>query len=227
MPNYSLINQIAQLNDEEKEVLAQNPFSKKEDWTSNAYDGIKQRIKRDLILGQFDRCAYCRKIIEADGKYEPLEHIVAKSKKVAWMFEPKNLIVTCDSCNNLKGTERTLKEEFDENEIYPNASDAFLIFHPHYDTWSEHLNFDDEIFIVPIQNSKGSETIRICKLYRYNIILNRAKELKLDQKSQAKKTLHRLSRADIASQEYANLKENLILALDHFLDRMDNNPNFA
>ena len=227
MSDFTLINKISGLSEEEQKTLIDNPFTAKEAWLINTYEPIKQRIKKELILEQLDRCAYCRKIIESDGKYEPLEHIVAKSIKVCWMFEPKNLVVTCDSCNNLKGKDRTLQQAFDNSIEYPTTSDAFIIFHPHYDTWSDHLAFEDDIFIVPIENSKGSNTIRICKLFRYNIILNRAKELKLDQKSQAKKTLYRLQKAEIHSQEYLENKENLILAMDHFLDRMQNDPRFA
>lgn len=227
MSSYTLVNKVNVLSSDEQRILKKYPYSTKEEWTKSVYETIKQRIKKELILGQFDRCAYCRKLIEADGKYEPLEHVVAKSLKVDWMFEPKNLIVTCDSCNNLKGDDRTLNSVYDHQKKFPVTSDAFIIFNPHYDTWSEHLAFEDEIFIVPVDNSKGENTIRICKLFRYNIILNRAKELKLDQKSQVKKTLYRLQKADINSKYYAVEKANLIKAMDHFIDRMENDPNFS
>lgn len=226
MPNYTLRNSIQNLNAVEQQVVDNNPPTKKEQWSEGRYEVIKQRIKHDLMLGQHDRCAYCRKIIEADGKYEPLEHIVAKSIKPAWMFEPKNLIVTCDSCNNLKGDDETLTVAYRNSPILPAVSNAYVIFNPHYDVWNEHLQYEDEIFLVAVANSKGEDTIRICKLFRYNVIINKAKELKMNQKVPARKTLQRLRTMDKSNPAYTQLTNELHNAMEHYLDRLSDNPKF-
>lgn len=226
MPNYTLRNTIQNLSAAEQQIVATHPPTKKEQWSESRYEVIKQRVKHDLMLGQHDRCAYCRKIIEADGKYEPLEHIVAKSIKPAWMFEPKNLIVTCDSCNNLKGDDETLTAAYTNSAILPTVSNAYTIFNPHYDAWNEHLQYEDDIFLVAVPNSKGESTIKICKLFRYNVIVNRAKELKLHQKVPARRALQRLRKMDKNSPAYLQLRDELYNAMDHYLERLNDNPNF-
>lgn len=226
MSNYTLLNIINVLDANELNIIQIHPPTVKEDWSKSQYEVIKQRIKRELYLNQFDRCAYCRKVIEADAKYEPLEHIVAKSIKPQWMLHPKNLIVTCDSCNNLKGEVPTLFAAYENDENLPEISAAYVIFNPHYDNWQDHLTYEDDIFIVPIPNSKGSETIRICKLDRYNTIINRAKEIKIGQKEPSKRIVHRLQNIDSASPEADKIRTTLYEAMDHFLERVDDNPNY-
>lgn len=226
MLDYTLQNKTNPLTDKELAILRLHPPIIKEDWGKSQYELIKQRIKGELYLGQFDRCAYCRKTIEADGKYEPLEHIVAKSIKPIWMLNPKNLIVTCDSCNNLKGDEPTLATAF-ENEInLPENSDAYVIFNPHYDNWNEHLAYEDDIFIVPIINSKGNETIRVCKLNRYNTIINRAKEIKIGQKDPSERILYRLQKLDSNNPEAEDIRQQLYQAMNHFIKRVEDNPYY-
>lgn len=226
MSNYSLQNKIKDLSIEEIRILNNHPPIRKDQWSDNIYDSIKQRIKKDLLLGQYDRCAYCRKIIEADGKYEPLEHIIAKSIKAEWMFLPNNLIVTCDSCNNLKGSTTVLTEEYKSAQEFPSVSKAYLIFNPHYDKWEDHLYYEDGIFLVPVPDSKGQNTIRICKLYRYNVVINRAKELKLLQKTPLSRISNRILNLDKSSPLYSELVEELVRAINYYVDRVNDNPNF-
>lgn len=226
MLNYTLRNLVSPLNTQEQNIVVNYPPIEKDDWTRSQYEPIKQRLKLELYLHQLDRCAYCRREVEAAAKYEPLDHIVAKSKKPNWMLEPKNLIVVCDSCNNLKNADQTLTPNYVDSNEFPHISEAFLIFNPHFDTWEEHLNYADELFITAIPNSKGDLTIKTCKLYRYNIIINRAKELKLAQKDPSQKIISRLAKIDNNSDEAAILKNEYLSALTHFVTRMENNPNY-
>lgn len=226
MSNYTLLNIINTLDTNELNIIQIHPPTVKEDWSKSQYEVIKQRIKKELYSNQFDRCAYCRKVIEADAKYEPLEHIVAKSIKPRWMLNPKNLIITCDSCNNLKGDTPTLIAAFENVENLPEMSEAYVIFNPHYDNWQDHLAYEDDIFIVPIPDSKGSETIRICKLDRYNTIINRAKEIKIGQKEPSIRILHRLQNINSGSPEADRIRIELYAAMNHFIDRVSDNPNY-
>lgn len=204
---------------QEEEIISNNPTTTSEDWNNTLFSNYKTNLKFHIILHQNDRCAYCRKLLEADGKYEPLEHIVAKTIRPEWQLLPMNLIVTCDSCNNLKGSQQVLQEDYVDVEDYPLISNAYIIFHPYFDNWSDHLDYENDIFIVPIKNSKGLKTIQICKLYRYNIIINRAKELKLGQKSPMGKIIHRLRGMDISDPQYEILKLQLLDAMEHFNNR--------
>lgn len=228
MSNYTLLQKIGDLSEQEIDIIENHPPIKKEQWSDKVYDSIKTRIKKDLLLGQYDRCAYCRKIIEADGKYEPLEHVIAKSIEVKWMFHPKNLIVTCDSCNNLKGSTPVLVEEYKNAQELPSVSKAYLIFNPHYDKWEDHLYYEDEIFLVPVSDSKGQNTIRICKLSRYNVVINRAKELRLLQKTPLSKILNRILNLDKSSPLYSSYVDELVRAMSYYVERVNvnDNPNF-
>jgi uncharacterized protein (TIGR02646 family) len=226
MSDYTLKNLIPELNAVEDAIIAANPLTDKKQWTNGTYNSIKLRIKEELYFNQYDRCAYCRRVIEADAKYEPMDHIVAKSIKPEWMFEPHNLVVTCDSCNNLKNDDPTLTTAHINDNNFPQTSDSFLVFNPHFDTWSEHLRYEDDIFLVGVPNSKGADTIRICKLYRYNIIINRAKELKLEQKTPTERAIQRFGNMQPSNPDYQLMRDQLLLAMSHFLQRMQNDPNF-
>lgn len=223
MDNYTLHNKIGGLSAAELAIKAAQPPTVKEDWTKKDYyyNPIKQRVKAELYVGQFDKCAFCRKVLEADGKYEPLEHIVAKSAKPKWMLEPKNLLLLCDSCNNLKGTANTLHDDYEGVQDLPELSEAYIVYNPHYDTWNEHLSIEDELFIVAVPDSKGAETIRAYELYRYNVIVNKAKEKKLGQKNPAQKVLHKFANMDKNNPLAQQLSEGYIRAITHFVERMN------
>jgi len=226
MDAYTLRNKLSGLTVLELETVIAYPPTDKSDWIKARYDAIKQRIKRDLLEGQFDKCAYCRKMLEGAGKYEPLEHIVAKSIRPEWMFEPKNLIVTCDSCNNLKGDEQVLADCYIGSFVLPNVSEAYLIFNPHYDEWSDHLQYEDDLFITDVPGSKGRHTIKICKLYRFNIIINRSKERKLHQKTPLQRIASRIQKMDKHSPEFVYILEQLSDAITFFANRTIDNENY-
>jgi hypothetical protein len=142
------------------------------------------------------------------------------------MFKVKNLILACDSCNNLKNAEQVLSEDYIGEIDLPDLSEAYLIFNPHFDEWQDHLAFEDDIFIVAVPDSKGRDTIRVCHLYRYNVIVNRAKELKLGQKGPAKKLMHRLSGLDPQDQARQEIVTQILKAVDYFFERIDDIPGF-
>lgn len=226
MDNYTLENKTYVFTKSESTLLESYVLDSFELWTKNRYNKLKLNIKKKLIFDQLDRCGYCRNLIETDAYYEPIEHIVAKSLKPKWMFEPRNLILTCNRCNNLKCDEETLTEDYVDAEDFPTVSEAFKIFNPHFDKWSEHLKYEDEIFLVPIPETKGEETIKICKLNKFQIITNRAKDLKLGNKKPLQKTLFRLQELTNRSETSEELKTELFNAIFHFSDRVKDNPQF-
>ena len=215
------INEPYSFTEDDELIVKSHIPEKADDWGNSHYENVKQKIKRDHLLKQNDRCAYCRKYIEPDGKYEPIEHIVAKSIKPKWMLEVKNLIVTCDHCNNIKNDENTLKEEFKSNEKFPNSSDAFTIFNPHYDKWSEHFNIENDIFLTAKPDSKGSNTIKICKLFRYHVPINNARELSMKKSDSFINIIHRMYEIkDKNSNEYIQLIEAMTY-LEHRIEKKE------
>lgn len=224
--NYTLQEKINALSAVEQSIIMNNPPATDKDWSKACYEPIKQRIKKELILHQYDRCAYCRRELEAAGKYEPLEHIVPKTEKPIWMLVLKNLALCCDSCNNLKNAEKVLAPSYETNIDYPDLSGAYLIFHPHFDSWEDHFEFEDDIFIVAKTEDKGKQTIKSCKLYRFNVIINRAKELRSLQKNPALKIIERINRLDTSIQEEKDILKEYTDALQHFIQRMEDNPKY-
>lgn len=220
---YTLVDLSYQPNEAENQLLLENPPLEKEDWSKSIYNSVKGEIKKSLYRNQHGRCAYCRKELEIRGRYEHIDHIVPKNSKPKWLLEPKNLVLSCPSCNGDKRATETLNDDFLSLEGFPNTTDAFKIINPHYDIWQEHLMFEDDIFIVPLPNSKGKRTIEICHLYRFQVIVNRARELKLSQKKPIEKVLHRLSNNIGMSNEH---KEELFQVINEYKNIMNENPNF-
>jgi hypothetical protein len=218
--NYSLIGNSYELTEEEISLVLNHPPSNAEDWNDAKYKSLKINLKNYTVLAQLDRCAYCRKILEADAYYEPIEHVVAKTIKPNWLLTPKNLIVTCDRCNNLKSNQQTLSDGWIDAVDFPNDTNAFKIFNPHFDSWEEHLKFENDIFLVPVENSKGANTIAICKLFKYHIIVNRAKELKLGHKEPLGRMIHRLVSIDKNSNSYQEIMIEITNAMEHFKNRV-------
>ncbi|MEL7146625.1 MAG: HNH endonuclease signature motif containing protein, partial [Bacteroidota bacterium] len=146
--DYTLKGKTYTLDADDQKVCVDHPPKVKEDWSKDKYEPYKQKLKKAYYLGQYDRCAYCRGIIEGDAYYEPLDHIIAKAARPDWLLEPKNLIVTCDRCNNRKGTEPTVTAEALAGAKFPDDEKDYLIFNPHFDNWADHLQFEEDIFIT-------------------------------------------------------------------------------
>ncbi|WP_265169730.1 hypothetical protein [Pseudomonas solani] len=98
-----------------------------------------------------------------------IEHIIPKSKKIEFIFEPKNLCVICPDCNEVKRSQEVTGDEpnpLKRNAIqYPRTSGAFKIVHPHFDNYSEHIIHANRIYIDI--TPKGHWTIGACKLNRF------------------------------------------------------------
>jgi len=70
-----------------------------------------------------------------------------------------------------------------ESQYYPNTSNEFKFFNPHFDKWSDHFEIQDDIFLVPKPNSKGPFTYKECNMHRYNIVIDYIDELRIREKS--------------------------------------------
>lgn len=160
------------------------PRGGKDSWSSSRYTQIKKQIKFHYSVVQNDICPYCREEIRYGGYGEPIEHIYPKSLEPKWMFEPRNLCLSCYGCNSKKHNKITTIDGYVRNQNYPSEAKSFRIVHPHLDKYSKHID-SNEVFLRPRANSeKGRETIKICKLNRFELLMKRAK-----RKSRSKKDL--------------------------------------
>lgn len=138
------------------------------DWSSDLLKGVRSEIRNFYRTQQKARCAYCRNVITKSASGCHVEHIVPKSKYTEFMFTPKNLCVICPDCNEIKrekevsnNLEEMLKKE---PKRYPHSSSAFLIYHPHFDDYEDHIIQIDGYYID--RTDKGATTIKMCTLNR-------------------------------------------------------------
>ncbi|MDR5686137.1 HNH endonuclease [Morganella morganii] len=151
-----------------KELNSNCKFTHK-NWGDEKLLNIRKEIRDHYRNIQEGICVYCRQPVSLQSASNAhVEHIAPKSLYSKFIFEPKNLCVVCADCNEIKRE----KEVTDccENTIsttpknYPRSSNAFIIYHPHFDEWDKHILIFSG-FYVDI-TSKGASTISICKLNR-------------------------------------------------------------
>lgn len=162
----------------EKERLAIEELANKGldsgDWNSKK-TGIKEfkdHISDHMYFEQNCRCAYCRIELSNANTFLQREHIIPKAPHPQWMFEPHNLCITCEKCNNYKGDKEVLRNQY--AVAYPTDSKDFLIVNPFLDKYSDHIELRDGIVYVG-KTKKGCFTIDTCKLFMPDLALERAK----------------------------------------------------
>lgn len=212
--NYTLIEktyspeaeELAIINDADIDITY---WSKK----NKIYVDYKKNLKQSHYFGQIRRCAYCRAKLRTDAYWEDLDHIVAQTIREKWVFIPKNLIVTCEPCNRLKNATSTLTDG--TTLIFPNISNGFNIFNPHFDNWSDHFEIFKGIFLRGKPGTKGPNTFEFCRLYRYDVIINNVEEQKIWGANTMKRLTHRLKEVKKDSREF----EQISKAISHMILR--------
>lgn len=141
-------------------------------WAMDDFEGIRCDIRNYYRKLQGGVCAYCRNPVSLyDAMNCHVEHVAPKSKYVVFMFEPRNLCVICADCNKIKRDQEVLCQEPDtisrggSRKLYPKASSAFYIVHPHYDNWDEHILIVGKYYVD--KTKKGHFTIGACVLNRH------------------------------------------------------------
>jgi 5-methylcytosine-specific restriction endonuclease McrA len=181
-------------------------------WESrkNGIKSFKKNIRLHLEPKQKERCAYCRQFIQASGKGEHLDHIVAKDDRPQWMFISQNLVLSCSGCNTPKNATLVLNSPHSRRTVnFPDISAAFKIFNPYYDIWSDHFIVDDEIFIQAKPGTKGDFTMKTCKLFRQQVVINNVRLLRMKKGNSKKKITQRLYLISKGTDEYQELLETL------------------
>jgi uncharacterized protein (TIGR02646 family) len=126
-------------------------------------NAIKVKIKIDLEGIQDYYCAFCG--LDLNLAYAVhREHIAPQYKHPHYIFEPANLVLTCNFCNMHKGKRKTV-----ENDTKVYATTTFKILHPYRDNFNDYLACDyasrELIFtIVGPEPDKTQETIKCAGL---------------------------------------------------------------
>lgn len=141
-------------------------------WNSDTQE-IKRLRKtlRDHYLPALKfRCCYCQQIkLERHGLTWDVEHIAPKSAYPQFLFEPKNLAISCKECNIAKGEKNTVIGRI--NKDYPASGEAFSIIHPHYDVYSDHIEIikcGSQLTYRVKNGHKGKNTYIMCDLIRFD-----------------------------------------------------------
>jgi hypothetical protein len=133
---------------------------------------LRHSIRTHYLDEQRFMCAYCRmERKERHGLTWDVEHIIPKSTHPRYLFEPENLALACKECNLSKLNKNVLVKKIAINAEYPRAPDSFTIIHPHYDTYSDHMEIavlGKKILHRPKNRGKGKETFIICDLVRFS-----------------------------------------------------------
>lgn len=169
------ITKAYELSDTEQKIVT-DKFAVHADWGKACFNGIKSNIKKHLRKEQNNKCCYCKQELGTDLKAVDIDHIIAKSIRVDFTFEPINLALSCPACNTIKGDKNIIKKD---RKNYPKNGDAFSIIHAHFDDYSEHIKIDKCLYIP--HTEKGSHTITICGLYRLSKVEKIAKELNVEK----------------------------------------------
>ncbi|MBU9734305.1 HNH endonuclease [Klebsiella sp. JB_Kp010] len=131
---------------------------------------VKKEIRQHYLKYQKNMCAYCRThVIHTHGLYWDIEHIIPKDKYSVFLFEPRNLALSCRHCNSNKSNKKVFGKLFTKITTYPSDGDIFSIIHPHYDKYSTHMDvylYQGKVVYEP-KSDKGRNTFNMCNLDRF------------------------------------------------------------
>ena len=162
-----VIDECYQISDEDQEILNNTPITEAKQWKNKIYKPLKDRFRNYYYEKQNGRCAYCRLLINRGTGNVEIEHIIDKNRRLDFVFESKNLVVSCHNCNFSKKTSKVMHNCPPEND-YPTNSDNFKIIHGHYDKYSHHIKFIEKSIYQAITD-EGEFTIDKCSLDRIGL----------------------------------------------------------
>ncbi|NYT40770.1 hypothetical protein HZY97_08380 [Sphingomonas sp. R-74633] len=136
-------------------------------WSTDAAGPVRKAIKDHYIEEQHQRCCYCgHHIATNNNAVWDGEHVISRETKPAFMFEPRNLAVSCKDCNIAKSVKGVLKNK--DRKTFPSKSTDYIIVHPHFDEYDDHIHWiGPVVYAAPSDSRKGSITIEMCDLTRY------------------------------------------------------------
>lgn len=133
-------------------------------WSDDRAKDLRVAIKSFYVAAQATKCCYCDRHLGSDNhRVWDIDHIVPRGTHPWFMFEPLNLAATCPDCNIAKRAARVLKNN--ARKTYPKKPDDFLLLHPHFDDFEEHILRHRLIYIA--KTEKGKRTIYACDLLRF------------------------------------------------------------
>ena len=134
-------------------------------WNEDKVTFVRSEIKNFYITEQNHRCAYCNYMVPTNhNALWDAEHIISKAKNPEFLFEPRNLAISCRDCNTAKDEQEVRVNP--GKKTFPDNSDDYLIVHPHFDEYEKHIRWYGSI-CAPYNSDKGKNTIVMCNLMRF------------------------------------------------------------
>lgn len=127
---------------------------------------LKKEIKTHYLQTQNHTCAYCRQkiVVDHNGAWDT-DHIISKDTHPAFMFVPENLCLSCKDCNGTKSNRKVLTNN--KRKKFPSESKDYLICHPHFDDYDEHIKVIGHAVLYLPKTKKGQTLIEMCGLLRF------------------------------------------------------------
>lgn len=150
------------------ETFSHLPKSQKSSgyWSSDEVNSIRSKAKAHFIEIQRRKCCYCRSDLGTSrARVWDLEHFAPRSRYPHFMFEERNLSVSCIECNSSKDDFDTI-ERGSSLRKYPTDEKRFKLVHPHYDRYGDHITWYESTVPWPKTN-KGKITVYRCDLMRF------------------------------------------------------------
>ena len=144
-------------------------------WNSSDEEITKIRVelRKHYIPQQNNLCSYCRmENTQNHGLTWDVEHIAPQGDFPRFLFEPRNLALSCKDCNGAKNSKEVVdKKRINASVDYPTNGEFFYIIHPHFDNYDEHIKIErcGDKYIYHPSEGKGLNTYKICNLSRFLI----------------------------------------------------------
>ncbi|RZK10312.1 MAG: HNH endonuclease [Flavobacterium sp.] len=148
-------------------------------WESTHIKALKRKIKKHYRSAQNENCCYCRK--NTVGEFNmvlDIEHILPKSLFSGFMFEIKNLSISCKRCNmEIKKDDISFLIQSQSFLDDPFDAKHYKFIHPNSDTYYDHIDVEVSIknenkmikYTVLQGSPKGSFTYTYFKLHALEV----------------------------------------------------------
>lgn len=153
----NLTNSIS-LSEEQKRIISSFGTLQKEHWDRNQTK-LRKKITSDLKGLQDNVCVYCGcEILDTPD----VEHIAHKAEYPQFLFTPKNLALSCKTCNQMYKGDTNIIETLDTDYL----KCKFLMVHPYIDDVNYYFDTSKVIImkkvgLTPAENERADFTIKI------------------------------------------------------------------
>lgn len=201
-----------------EQALIQNDFQKaldsekkdfwinisKENWehpNKDKWVKVKKDLKDYYIKVQDYTCPYClqRMVVQHNGSWDA-EHIIPRETHPNFSFEPLNLCVSCKDCNGEKNNKPVTSSG--AKVRYPSDPDDFLIPHPHFHKYSDHIRVISIAGYYLPKTDKGRKLVEICGLLRFVYSTSNESHSPLESKQQIAKLSSELMNVSSSIEEH-------------------------